>query len=218
MIFVLLFLLTSCHSQEEVKPSTLYQNINGRDIGKAPYIKEPLYRVKVPTNWIRKDLTEEFSNLDTTLPNVEFLIQEDEHVIRIVVHNFPRKTENSIPPKDQILRWKNQFSSIEPNQMLVIPQAFSGFSGQYMEATGMMNEKMVTLYGWALELSKIHFSSLMVKNKFKHQEMKEDHVTQLTADVTIKAVGSPLLMKKYKKEIYDFAHSFELIDEIPSPL
>lgn len=195
-------------SQENIPPKSLiYHEILGRKTNQ--FSEKPwLYRIKAPASWTHVIPAASESLIDTTKFLSEFLIHEDESMIRITIHNFPsEKIESRIPPLAQIARWKQQFSSLDPTSE-VSPQSFSGFVGLFFEGTGIINHEPTTMMGWSMQLDPTHYRTLSQPN----------YHPQLRADVTIKAVGPKNLMAKHYSAIYAFAKSFELIEEIPTGL
>lgn len=199
-------LLASCSHSPPPSKTTAVDKIPGRYQEQS---NQPLYRVKTPTNWIRRLPLPEESLVDTTKSIADFFIYDDDQMIRIAIHNFSTETiEERIPPNAQVARWQTQFSSLDPEQTNVIPQAFSGFVGLRLTATGTLDEKEMTVIAWSLQLAPEHYQTLTLKES-SHPERR--------ADVTIKAAGPVTMMRRHDKDIIAFARSFELIEEIPSP-
>lgn len=209
IFLTLLLLFTSgCSFQgSHQNISNSYQLIDGRDEG-DPAQRTAIYRVKVPKDWVRKDPGPDESILDSTKALCEFRIIDRDEQIRISVHNFPVETlEQRIAPFAQITRWKKQFDSLANIDTKTIPQAFAGYAGLMFEATGLIKGRKTTVLAWSMQLAPEHFRNLSSDN---HASIR-----QKRADFTIKAVGPPSLMDKYKPAILNFAKSFELIEEIP---
>lgn len=218
--FILIFLsLCSCeyqppntHKEAPLHlraPSYNWARVNSRDDG-DPTARFPLYYAKVPTDWIRIDATSEESLADTKKPLCEFLIEEGEAEIKITIHNFPSNTiEERIPPLAQIDRWKGQFESLERTQTYVHPAIHNGFIGLFLECEGILQKKPSMLLGWAMQLAPEYYTILSFDNSLYSRQER--------ADYTIKAVGNPQMMKKHRSTIMFFAHSFQLIDELPEP-
>jgi len=183
-----LLLLTGC---QEATPPKPWQEISGRE---GLIIRTPLYRARVPLDWKRVD--PKGSIVDTTLPIVEYWIENEVH---ITVHNFPsERLEERIPPMAQVARWRRQIGDLVPEEEMVKPVSHGGFAGYSFEAPGVM--------GWALQLDQEHYRVLSQRNSDP----------QMKADVTIKVVGPPHLCQIHRRDIIDFANSFELIQEIPT--
>lgn len=210
-LFFFLLLMTSvgCESPTTSVPMK-YHVIHGRSIPKTA-----VYRVRVPENWIIQDHTKQIE--DTTTPLCEFFIPSsntDERV-RITIHNFPTdQLEERVSPKAQIERWRRQFTTLDPTTTHMIPQSYAGFVGLLFEGSGIMKGSESSMLAWAMQLSPEHYSVLNVSQYYPVEQLP--HIRQMRADYTIKATGSKALISQYKEEIISFAHSFELIDEVPS--
>jgi len=198
IIFIILLFCLSC---DQKRPND-WQTISGRDSPQERLIiRHPIYRARIPKSWKRVDPSPETSIVDTTLPIIEFWIEDQ---IRITLHNFPA---DRIPPMAQITRWKSQLKELPPKEALVEPVSRAGYAGFYFE--GRTKEKLVM--GWALQLDHEHYRALS-----KHvNESNRGFIQQMKADVTIKVVGPPDLSDQHRGEITVFANSFELIQEIP---
>lgn len=196
----LLCLCAGCDSfRESSTVSYQWQTINSRDSGQ-PLEREPLYRVKVPTHWIRHNPASTESITDTTKPLCEFYLEEEEQYFHLTVHNFPNQR---IPPMAQVSRWRQQFQDLDSTQTFISNVSHSGFVGVLLEAEGILKGKPTQLLAWSMQLAPEYTQKL-------------DH-TQKKADYTIKVVGAPDLIHQQKEAILLFANSFELIDELPSP-
>lgn len=192
ILYFLIFILVGCSSQEQKKSS--WVEMTGRG---SP--REKIYRARVPKTWKCLHPSADESLLDTRKALCEYWIEDG--LIKITIHNFPTdRIEQRIPPEAQINRWLGQLSNLDKVQTNIQPWSVGGFRGLYLSAT---NEEMMVL-GWAMQLGPEHYRQL------DNQQMK--------ADYTIKAIGSPSVVKKHKSEIENFANSFELIEEIPSDL
>ena len=204
-IIILLLFCLSC-SQKAAKSPHNWQEISGRDSSQERLIiRHPIYRAQVPGTWKRVDPSPTSSIVDTTLPLVEFWIDEEIH---LTIHNFPsEKLEQRIPPIAQISRWQSQLKNLPPKEALVKPVSRGGFAGYFFE--GMTPEKWVM--GWGLQLDQEHYRSLTKKMNASNRAFVE----QMRSDVTIKIVGPPHLCGKHRDELLAFANSFELIQEIP---
>lgn len=207
-IFILLF-LTSCSTNSASPSKAEWQFISGRN--EEPSVERPqLYRALVPPYWVRRDPPANESIADTTKCNCEFYIQEDGPSIRLTVHTFPCTHSNMrIPPEAQIARWKKQFEELNELATHVQPNSHGGFSGLFFEAEGLYQGCSTKVMGWSMQLASVYDRSLSLG---KHSL---DHYKR--ADYTIKASGPPALIDKHRSDILAFAHSFELIDELPSP-
>lgn len=206
---VIFFCFTGCQPNSNTETSS---TIAARDDGLDP-TRPIIYRAKVPTDWLRQDPPQKESIADTKKSICEFLIKEDGDSIKITIHNFPTHSiEERIPPIAQVNRWKRQFESIDPAGMEVKPQAFGGFVGLFFEATGTMQGKSITVLGWSMQLAPEHYRSFA----WEYYREKDPKFLQMNADYTIKVLGNPSLVAKYKQQITKFARSFELIEEIPT--
>lgn len=197
--FILTVFFSSCSSPPESSKKTVY--ITGREPERVH-----LYRVKVPSDWNVIEPEKDISLSDSRIPLLEILIHQK---IRITIHNFPvLSLEERIPPQAQVQRWLGQLSSIDKTNTIVTPQSFSGYTGLRLEACGKSKGQDVSVIAWALQLGKEHFRTLLYKKNFPEQ---------LRADVTIKITGPPGPVNKSRNAIFQFAKSFELIEEIPPP-
>lgn len=210
---LLLLLLAGCSTKTTNHPPTLsYQTINGRDNG-IPYQRTPVYRVKVPLDWIRQDPEPTESILDSTKALCEFWIVDDSGIdsnnkIRIAIHNFPtERMDQRTPPIAQINRWKRQFTSLASIDTKISPQAFSGYSGMLFEGSGMIKGAQTTVLAWSMQMAPEHYRNINLENNPLGNQMR--------ADFTIKASGPTSLLLKHKSAIVAFANSFELIEDIP---
>lgn len=184
---LLLLILLGCKEKEQ-SSSFRWVDVSGRDEERSP-----LYRLKVEEGW-RVQFPEKNKSIQSTMEPLVTL--QIEH-ITLTIHNFPYDEESQrIPPRAQIERWKRQLGTSVA--FTTTPVAFSGFSGLFLEAEGIVSEKPVTYLAWAMNLG-------------RRTEEKE-----MQADFTIKAVGTPVEMEKHRKSIIEMASSFELIREIPS--
>ena len=210
MILFLLLLLASCSSSNTEDPFQLPMKlIKGRDNDRSPF---PVYRVRVPGEWIRRDPLPDEPMTDTTQPLVEFIIRDTEGTIRIWVHNFPYDSrEQSIPPIAQKERWQRQFEILYPHETESIPIGFNGYTGVAFLAKGSAGGTEKAVLAWALQIPPQHYETLShPKNAEEATQFK-----QMRADVTIKAEGPIPAIERHREEIGAFARSFELIDEIP---
>lgn len=170
----------------------------------------PVYRVRVPTDWKRRDPPDLESIVDTKKALCEFSIQGTS--IRIAIHNFPSQ---HIPPIAQVNRWKRQFSSLDHANSTIEPQSFGGFSGLLFEGTGLMENKSTTIMGWAMQLAPEHSSVLSLPIGKSPPLDNPLYLKQMRADYTIKIVGTAQDMLEYRSKLIAFAHTFELIFGIP---
>ncbi len=191
--FLLLFLLlTGCQECPEKVPPFTQQEFSGRE---ELLVRRPVYRAKVPVGWIRLD--PQGSIRDTTEPNVSFLIEDS---LTVTVHTFPSEgLEERIPVAAQIERWKRQSGATT-----VTPISHGGFAGLSLEGPSIL--------AWSMQLDLEHYQVLSF---LASSPLEEEHFKQMRADYTIKAMGSPELIERYKEELHFFAGSFELIQEIP---
>lgn len=213
MIITFSLLLGSCHNRhpKEDNSATEMQVVMGRNDEQGG--RFPVYRVKAPDNWIRRDPLPDESLIDTKKALCEFFILDADKSIHIVLHNFPsRSPEDRIPPAAQTTRWQGQFDSLDPLDTSLQPQSFSGYSGLLLTANGIMKGETTMVLGWGLQLPMEHYRALTLMATPQNRRLYE----QMRADVTIKATGPRSLMEKHKKSIIAFAHTFELIEEIPT--
>ncbi len=209
-ISLILLVLSSCSQTTSSSPSSSWQMIAARDEGQ-PSSRAFIYRALVPSNWIRLDPSATESIADTTKSICEFYIQDHDQTIRVTIHTFPiTQSQHRIPPQAQIARWKKQFDELDPLTTRVIPESHGGFSGLYFEGEGLLKGQPTKILGWSMQLANCYERQL-------HQE-KQFLDSCKRADYTIKASGSPLFIDQHRLAILAFAHSFELIDELPSPL
>lgn len=203
-------LLSGCSSESAPQAALLMQEIKGREF---EGVRLAVYRVQIPSEWMRRDPLPTESLIDTTKALCEFLIQEEsEGFIRISIHNFPTETiEQRISPSAQVSRWQKQFAPLYATESSTTPVAFSGFSGLSFIGRGLLDGKESMVLGWTLQIAPDHYHAL------SHPPLKNSAALykQMRADVTIKAVGPRGLMEKYQASIHSFARSFELIEEIP---
>jgi len=222
-ILILMFLLLTGCSDSNSDSTAPYphpyttQEFQGRDTGLPPYQRHWIYRAKVPVHWVRVVPLSTESLLDTMKPLSEFLIKDDAGTgqVKIAIHNFPSDHLNArIAPMAQILRWKKQFSSLDPTSEQLIPQAFGGFSGFLFVGSGTLSgqENLSMMLAWTMQIYPEHYQSLSLA--FPGNE-GFDRVRQMRADYTLKVTGPKQLVEKNREAIMSFATSFELIHEIP---
>jgi hypothetical protein len=208
--------LIGCTPPSPSPSASSWQSIAGRDHGlphdQGQPIERPLlYRALVPENWIRKDPLESESIADTTKANCTFMIVEEDGEVRLTVYTFPyTHKETRIPPQAQITRWKKQIEELDLLSVQIVPDSHGGFSGLYFEGQGKLQNKAIIVMGWSMRLAHGYDQQLAISR------LPLDHGKR--ADYTIKANGPPDLVNKHRLDIIQFAHSFELIDELPSPL
>lgn len=188
-------LANACTSDNKSPSHLLVHEICGRD-------HIPLYRVRAPADWQVKKPDVNESLDDTKKSLCEFQIYDGSDEIRITIHNFPSNSiEERIPPSAQILRWKRQFSEIDPLSVSTTPQSFAGFAGAFFESAGKINEIETTMFGWSMQIAPEHYRRL-------------NENEQMRSCITIKAMGPTDFMEKNRSELLSFSRSFELIDEI----
>ena len=211
LLFIIL-IFCGCSSQDtsHQEPRKVVE-IAGRDDGSS-LIRPRIYRMKVPSSWIQQNPFHQTSLVDTTKAIVEFFINDTNEQIRISIHNFPSDTmRQRIAPIAQVNRWQRQFQTLEAASVFIKPQAFGGYYGFRLEATGMMKDVKISILGWTLQLATEHYQALSrpvsptVAQKYR----------QMRSDVTIKVLGPASLMLKHQEDIISSARSFQLIDEIP---
>jgi hypothetical protein len=211
LLFVIFIILCGCTNQKTTGNYT-WEHFCCRDEG-DPTQRLPLYRAKVPSYWTRKNPDSKISILDSTQPNVEFIIATPHlnYSIHVTVHTFPTDTiEKRIPPQAQINRWKQQFADLDPTSVKVIPRARGGFSGLYFYGEGVRHEKEHAVLAYSMEIAPAHWVILQPNERASFKQK------QMAASYTIKAQGHPEDLRAHQNEIIMFANSFELIEEIPS--
>jgi len=213
LYMIILCCFSSC-AQEETPVSIVHKRIEipARDDGSIREKRPLIYRFKVNPEWKLSLPDSKESIVDTTKALAEIFILDGSQKIRIAIHNFPSDQMNErIPPLAQIARWKKQFQTLTPQHVTITPQAFGGYHGYLMEATGVMHDIPTTVIGWSLQLPPEHYQSLH-KALTRTEQAK---LRQMRGDITIKATGPTDLMHKHREEIVAFARSFQLIDDIP---
>jgi hypothetical protein len=220
-VLAILF-LNSCGSYSEQKASSPpMQEISGRESAPAQ-ARFPVYRVRAPAAWIRRDPLPDDPLADTRKALVEFIIQDfkkdsekdPKDVVRLWIHNFPTDSINQrIPPMAQKERWQRQFETFYPHDTDCYPEAFNGYAGVRFFIKGSANGCEKSVLAWALLIDTQHYQALAFARTAKEETLYK----QMRADVTIKAEGPPEVLEQHKQEIIAFAHSFELIEEIPNP-
>ncbi|MGZ3633589.1 MAG: hypothetical protein ACXWM7_04760 [Parachlamydiaceae bacterium] len=211
ILFVIFMILCSCTKQESTTSHT-WEHFCCRDEG-DPLQRIPLYRAKVPSHWTRKNPDLKISILDSTQPNVEFIIAAPHlnESIYVTVHTFPTDTiEKRIPPQAQINRWKKQFIDLDPTSVKIVPRARGGFSGLSFYGEGIQHEKEHAVLAYSMEIAPTHWAILQPNERASFKQK------QMAASYTIKAQGQPEALRSNQNEIFMFANSFELIEEIPS--
>ncbi len=208
--FILLVLISCTNAPSPAHFSSNWQLISGRDEGHL--LDRPLiYRALVPSDWTRRDPLSHESISDTKKAICEFYKIEDNQTIRLTIHTFPIiEAHLRIPPQAQIARWKRQFDTLDPLHTLLMTETSGGFSGLYFEGQGILQGQPTKVMGWSMQLASGYERRLSLE-KHPLDRLKR-------ADYTIKASGPIDLMNKYHAAIVAFAHSFELIDELPSLL
>ncbi|MEX1013219.1 MAG: hypothetical protein WDZ27_05955 [Waddliaceae bacterium] len=147
----------------------------------------PLYRIEVPNRW--SVVIPDGDLNDSKKPLATIDLEE----IHITFHNFPGF---AIPPAAQVARWKTQIHEIDPFTESQTPCHFSGFFGLSYFCE---NQDLATL-AFAMQIDPLHLQKLKGSEK--------------GAVFTLKAVGPPELLYRYKQEITAMAESIEIIDEI----
>lgn len=211
LTFILLTLsLTGCSRSSPMPTASNWQLIPGRDHGHS--IERPLlYRALVPANWLRHDPPETDSIADTTKANCEFMIRDDGSEIKVTVYTFPyTQEEGRVPPQAQIARWQRQLEDLDLLSVQIVPDSHGGFSGLYFEGQGKLQGKTAIVLGWSMRLAPGYDRQLIISRHPGDQEKR--------ADYTLKASGPPEVINKHRADLVQFAHSFELIDELPSPI
>jgi hypothetical protein len=187
-----------------------WQTMHGREEGKASE-RVLLYRFKTPPNWIRRDPLPSESLVDTMKPVCEFFIPAGAESIRLTIHTFPVSSEQPrIPPIAQVSRWKNQFEEYDPLSLQIIPQSRGGFIGLLLDVQGIIQGQNQHMLSWSMQLAPEYDRQLSASESFLDRQRR--------ADYTIKVVASPTLIKKHRQMLLAFANTFELIEELPSPL
>lgn len=208
-LYIVLFLLLAvgCNSSNDAsKNDYSWQEIAGRDEGE-PSTRFNLYRAKVPLDWQRIDPVKDDSNADSKLSICEYIIGSGDGATRLTVHNFPSMNMQArIPPTAQINRWKQQFQQLKVTDFTTQAVAKGGYIGLQLAATGIMEGQPCMVLGWSLQLAPEQYLNMQEDNFIQRQRR---------SDYTIKAVGSPASILANRDEIELFAHSFELIEEIP---
>jgi hypothetical protein len=215
LLTTLLLLLTSCSSnldEAASSPSISWVTILGRN-EKESLERPPVYHVKVPSHWIHVPPASTESLTDTTKHIDEFFILSDSghDKIRITIHNFPSdEIEDRIPPAAQVARWKRQFTHLNPTDEVTTPQARGGFEGLFFYGTGTLHNAPHAVMGWSMQLAAEHYRTLA------HYATTSPLGRQMQSDYTIKVTGAPALIETHRTEIESFAHSFELLHEVPA--
>ena len=212
----ILILLASCNPNspipENPKADSILETIKGRDEAKDDLRRIQVYHIQTPKSWIRKDPLPDHSITDTKEALVEFIIKENQDLIRISIHNFPYdKSEERIPQIAQVTRWQNQFQHLEKELSSITQDSFNGYSALVFEGVGVMDGEKKQMLAYAMQLPKVHFNALLHPKEINKIVLYR----QMRGDVTIKAVGNDDLMEKHKDAIIAFAKSFEMIEEIP---
>ena len=149
-----------------------------------------IYQAEVPFHWERMDNTGDLS--DTKIPICSYKVGEN----ILTIHNFPYATiEERIPPEAQINRWKSQIPNGDYD---ITPLSNGGFGGFRLEAS----DEERGMIAYAMQLTPVIFRS------FPAAEL------DLKADYTIKLVGNLESIEKNRKDVEDFALSFEHIAAI----
>ncbi|MFI0434240.1 MAG: hypothetical protein ACH350_00750 [Parachlamydiaceae bacterium] len=201
------YLLIGCTSPSPLRPDR-WQFFRARD-NDSTLNRPLLYRAQVPSHWKRKDPPSNQSIIDTTEAICAFTISEGQHSIRLTIHTFPiLGNQIRIPPQAQVARWKGQFEELDPITTVTTKEAHGGFHGLFFEGEGIIEKTPITVIGWSMQLAPSYARQL--------QQEDDGLNAYKRADYTIKASGPPKLMKIHRSDIIAFAHSFELIDELPA--
>ena len=209
---IIIFALCSCSNPDGLDSRLKVIEVTGRNESDASLFRPIIYRMKIPKNWEQLNPPLDISIADTTKAIVEFVITDSDEKIRITIHNFPSTSlEQRIPPMAQLNRWKKQFQSLDQTSLVLKPQAFGGYSGFVLDAKGILHNAQTSILGWILQLAPEHYRALSHVNS---QSISSRH-KQMQSDITIKAVGPTKIMDKHHEDIFAFARSFQLIDDIP---
>jgi len=100
-----------------------------------------------------------------------------------------------------VKRWEGQLGSVKA---AVEPVTHAGFAGLFLEAP--------TVLAWSMQLDMEHYQTLSL---LAGSDAEKEHFKQMCADYTIKVTGSQELIDEHRDELFLFANSFELIQEIP---
>lgn len=206
-----LIFLFGCSNASNHSIEQNLQTINAREeVADEPRL--PLYRALAPSSWACHQPNPNDSLLDTTKPVCEFFIPEGKEKLRLTIHTFPvNEVQSRIPPFAQITRWKTQFEELDPLATQVTPQSQGGFVGLLLEAEGIYQGQLQKMLGWSMQLAPEYDRQLQNKSSLLKNRLRR-------ADYTIKIVGPAFLINKHRKALLNFANSFELIDELPTPL
>lgn len=210
LLTVLILGFCSCSQNDSSILSLNIVEIAARDEG-DPTQRPIVYRIKVPKDWVKRIPPAKESLMDTTKSIIEFFIYEGDAKIRMTIHNFPTDTKDQrVIPMAQIRRWKRQFQSLDEASLTLIPQAFGGYHGFLLEASGKLNDIQTSVLGWSLQLALEHYQALSLPTL---STITQRH-RQMRGDVTLKAVGPSHLIAKHRESIISAARSFQLIDDI----
>lgn len=204
-VFTLSFFLIGCEQSDFTQ--TTWQHFCCRDHG-DPVERLALYRAKVPVSWTREDSRE--SVMDSRKPICAFLIGDAHDPVHLTIHTFTFESfEQRIPPAIQVARWKRQFDDLDSSTLIVDQRSYGGFTGLSLQACGRIKDADTAVIGYSMQLAPQHWMALQNEHsdQYKHKQM--------SADYTLKAIGSPASIARWKDEIELFANSFELIDEVP---
>ncbi|CAF23815.1 hypothetical protein [Candidatus Protochlamydia amoebophila] len=210
ILFFLIFFCSCSRSTSHLPPSYFWQTFCACEEMKGQE-RILLYRALIPQSWIRQDPSLKDSLIDTTLSICEFYAKEGNDQARITIHTFPiNERQLRIPPLAQIERWKKQFEDLDLLSVNVTTQSHGGFIGLCLEAEGTYQGQLQKMLAWSMHLSPEYDRQLNNrKDQLKYRLMR--------ADYTIKIVGPASLINKQRKAFFQFANSFELIEELPSP-
>jgi hypothetical protein len=209
-LWILCILLSyGCTQSDKSAKTSSYSwhEISGRDEGN-PQQRIPIYHAKVPSEWIRQDPSAMDSIADTMKPICEYFLNNDHGNWRLTIHSFPSNSmHDRIAPAAQIARWKQQFDQLDLTDVHITPVAAGGYTGLNFEGIGNINNTLTKVIGWSMQMAPEQYQNLQ-GDTFNERHRR--------ADYTIKVQGSPKMMAKHRDEVYFFANSFELIEEIPT--
>lgn len=200
-LILIVLALSSCASENS--DSKNRQTFEGRTSGL------PVYQAKIFEDWVPVVKEGEAYTTDTTLPIASFLIGGD---IKLTIHNFPTQfIEERVPTQAQVTRWLKQFEKLNKDSVSITATSHGGFAGVILEASGLMKGEAVAVLAVAMQLATPHYHAL------SFVPAKEKEFREMRSDFTIKAMGPIESLQKKRAEILEFARSFELIKEIPTP-
>ncbi len=206
-----LLTLTSCGGESNTTERLPWQGISGRDEGNAE--RDRVYRVRVPSEWTRRDPDSHVSITDTMLALCSFDIEDPAGAVHIAVHNFPAESmSDRIPPGAQVSRWRQQLGLQDPLSYTISPCSHGGFTGLCLQGDGHKEDSPTAILAWAMQIGTKHFRSLETSDSTVQSKLFH----QMRGDYTIKATGPKASLERHQDAIVAFARSFELIEEIPT--